>query len=300
MAQKTKVGNRALPCPRCGYDLRASPRVPAGVRCSECGTITPLAGPGALTASRVPWVHRHLRGRFRSFTLTVWLVVAKPWLLAREVEVHAHLRDGRLFRAICLGLATLGATACLMIAMGQWNADGSWWSTATRFPPLVPSAILQDHWYGAVPVAGAIFAAFWLCLDLYRTLICLGGGPGGRGEPRHVRRRLAGLSLYSAALLLLETVLLGPLWIIWAPLASLHAHRGQIAEFCVLTLATVAIGIYLWASLSLVLRTGRWRAFRAVLIGIYPVGACFLWITVVTAINWAVGFVVLGVRSITT
>jgi hypothetical protein len=241
-----------------------------------------------------------LRGRFRSFTLTVWLVVAKPWLLAREVEVPARLRDGRRFRVICLALANLGATVCLMIVTGQWNAEGSWWSTATRFPTLVPSAILQDHWYGAFPVAGAIFAAFWLCLGLYRAIICLGGGPEARGEPRYVRRRLASLSLYSAALLLLETVILGSLWIIWAPLTSPHARRGQIAEFWVLTLTTVAIGIYLWASLSLVLRTGRWRGFRAVLIGIYPVGACFLWIAVVTAINWAVGFVVLGVRSITT
>jgi hypothetical protein len=286
------------PCPHCGYDLRASPHTPAGIRCPECGAVTPLAGPGGLTASRIPWVHRRWRGRFRAFAQTLWLVLARPTLLAREVEIPARPRDARRFRLICCLLASVSATIAIMAAMAAWKSKGWWVPPPFRFPLLIPSYILQDHWYGALPLAVGIFAANWLCLDLFAWIITLGSGPGTPTVPHYLRRRLAGLSHYSAALLLVESVFMSLLWNFWVFLGE-EGKGDSTAVFFTLSLATLAAGIYLWASLPLVLRTGRWRALRALLLGFFPVVAYFLWLTIVTAINWTVGFLVLGIRSMT-
>ena len=297
----TQVGNRALPCPRCGYDLRGSPRVPTGVRCSECGTITPLAGPNALTTSRVPWVGRRARGRVRTFILTVWLVVAKPQLLAREVEVAARLRDGRRFRMICLGVATMVATVWLLIGRDQTDVYG-WLPPVIDFPDLLPAEILLDRWYGVVLLTSGTWVAFWLCLEFYRGIVCLGGVPG----PRYVRRRLSSLSQYSGGLFLVESFFVVPAWLLWLDRAHLRTvillMPANITErrnllVAVIVLSLLAASIHLWASLPLVLRTGRWRVLRAILMTIYPVAAFCLWIAIVTAINWAVGFVVLAVYT---
>jgi hypothetical protein len=287
-----------MPCPRCGYDLRASAVGAGGVRCPECGKITALAGDGGITASRVPWTQRRWRGRVRMFFATVGMVVFRPGMLAREVEVPARMRDARRFHTTCLVLAML--TGCAFIV----GAIAAWANTFARpvqdSLALAPAVVLLDQWFGVLPLALGTLVATWVCVTLYRRMVMLGGGSGWRGEPRFEARRLAALSYYTAALWVVEGMLVG--WMAMAALAWIDGARrpggnSRFSATMTLLAGTAAVAVYFWTSLGVVLRTGRWRGLRATLIGLYAAVAPALWLVVLLAFNWAVGYVVLGVAS---
>jgi len=46
-----------------------------------------------------------------------------------------------------------------------------------------------------------------------------------------------------------------------------------------------------------VVRTGRWRVRRGMLMVVYPVVAVSVWLAVFLAVNWGIGYVIVGVRS---
>ena len=60
---------RELPCPNCGYDLRATPRSNSKARCPECGTLS-----STCTSSQIPWLHRQHRGTTRAYLQTLHLL----------------------------------------------------------------------------------------------------------------------------------------------------------------------------------------------------------------------------------
>src|SRR5882672_4287500 len=62
-----KPPGEALPCLKCGYDLRAN----AGNRCSECGWEIDRE---LLKGGWFPWERRRYRGRFITYVKTVWQV----------------------------------------------------------------------------------------------------------------------------------------------------------------------------------------------------------------------------------
>src|SRR6266850_1191965 len=85
-----KPPGEALPCLKCGYDLRAN----AGNRCSECGWEIDRE---LLKGGWFPWERRRYRGRFITYVKTVWQVSVSSKKLA-DAAGRAHaLADGKAF-----------------------------------------------------------------------------------------------------------------------------------------------------------------------------------------------------------
>ena len=290
MSNSPHIGAAELPCPRCGYDLRATATTGGTRRCPECGTAhTKIAGEGGPTASKIPWLHRRRRGRIRSFFATMWMALITPWRLATQTATPARFRDARRFRLIILILSTLIATAYHEYAMNRLENTGWWSFPATLF---LPATSLTDRWFGAFPLIVGIYAANSACIWLYARIISTGT------RPRFMHRRLLALSYYSSSLLLIQTILACIAFYGLHLLLEKGWNRYPTATFAqTLVAAGIAVIFYLLAALSLVIRTGRLKLLRVLLLLAYPVAAFNLWNVIVTAITWAVGYVVLGVRS---
>ena len=71
----------------------------------------------------------------------------------------------------------------------------------------------------------------------------------------------------------------------------------MMATLLIAAVALAIIVVYALASFGLVLRTGRWRWVRVGLMAAYLVVGPVLWMVVLFAVNWGVGYVVLGVRA---
>jgi hypothetical protein len=215
------------------------------------------------------------------------------------LEFPAHERDARRFRLMCTLVAAGIMTGWLALAVALGNKNGWWPRELPVHLDLMPAVILLDTVWGLIPLALGLIAASWACLEVYRGILML----GPRGEARHARRRRAVLGHYGAALWMVESVPFGILFLLNQEIEKYvikHSVSSVWPVLAILVVGLVALGLHLWTSLGLVLRTGRWRAFRAVLMFIYPLVAYATWLVVLTAVNWAVGYLVLGVRSMTT
>lgn len=98
-----------LYCPGCGYDLRAI----ASDRCPECGLAIDRA---AIAASDIPWSHRQKIGRVNAFVRTLWMVMSKPKVLARQIASPVSYADAQKFRWIVVAIACLPLIAAAVVA----------------------------------------------------------------------------------------------------------------------------------------------------------------------------------------
>src|SRR5438132_6902806 len=96
-----------LPCPHCGYDLRAS----TADQCSECGHAIDRA---TLGVSGFPWSARH---NLRNYLTTVWLVTINSRRLRFETSKNQNLADARSFQRITTFIValTLAATCAVIV-----------------------------------------------------------------------------------------------------------------------------------------------------------------------------------------
>lgn len=102
----------AVPCARCGYDVRALTEP----RCPECGL---AFDPHAQPLADVPWFRREQIGAVRAYYRTVWLVLSRPRRLAEQVgrDVEVDARGAAAFRRVTIWLASLSiATATFLMA----------------------------------------------------------------------------------------------------------------------------------------------------------------------------------------
>jgi hypothetical protein len=102
------------PCPRCGYDLRAS----SSDRCPECGE--PIDRE-KLAESGFPWAHRKQIGTALAFAETVWLVSIDSRKLRGEADKPQSIEDGKSFYRIIsllMSLALLGVFGSMVMAEG--------------------------------------------------------------------------------------------------------------------------------------------------------------------------------------
>lgn len=96
-----------LPCPACGYDLRAA----VTLRCPECGS---EFTPDELGFSHLPWFRRHQIGLVRAYLDTALITSLKPRQLSRELARAIDDRAARAFMNLTsLPLAALVALLCV-------------------------------------------------------------------------------------------------------------------------------------------------------------------------------------------
>src|SRR5690348_10913574 len=91
---KTDINlDEPLPCPECGYDLRAT----HADLCNECGAAVDRS---TLRVSSIPWTHRRTIGRFRAYIKTVWLFTIGSKKLAFEITKAQDLDAAVRFRRL--------------------------------------------------------------------------------------------------------------------------------------------------------------------------------------------------------
>jgi hypothetical protein len=95
----------ALPCPGCGYDLRAM----STGRCPECGLEVDRE---ALKESGVPWAHRAKIGRVKAYIRTVWWMLSGAKRLSMEAAKPQAPADARAIRRVTFVLLTLFVIVC--------------------------------------------------------------------------------------------------------------------------------------------------------------------------------------------
>jgi len=99
-----------LPCPNCGYDLRAN----LAEKCSECGQTIDRA---TLGISNFPWVHRRHAGRIRTYWKTVWLITIDSRRLKFETWKNQNLDDARFFQRWTAFIVALTLSACCVAVL---------------------------------------------------------------------------------------------------------------------------------------------------------------------------------------
>src|SRR5207253_7269761 len=105
-----------LPCPHCGYDLRAN----VTEHCSECGQTIDRS---TLGITRFPWCARK---NIRSYFRTVWLITINSRRLRFETSKNQNLADARSFHRITsfiFALTLAASCAAIVVADPMVFAD---------------------------------------------------------------------------------------------------------------------------------------------------------------------------------
>lgn len=313
-----EVSAQPLPCPFCGYDLRATKRDERGIRCPECGkTIT-----ARLIASDIPWVQRRHLGHVRAWWRTTSSFIFHPAQFGAQ-EGHVAIRDAKSFHrvslllAILLGALLLGGT--FLVRGDQWN-EYLKNAFTSNFDPLgeamradttgkelrgsnsvvmaLSQLVLADCALVLIPITCTLGPAFSLSMMVYR----LWATTGHRHRPR--KRRAARLAYYASAILPVESLFLG----MAALLAMIgYDHESWFGGMWWLQVADgVASAILCLASL-LVLVVPAWLFMKAAMqegfarrllfVFFYPVVLVFTWTVCVSVVFAMVGYAAIAIWS---
>ncbi len=187
-----------LPCPHCGYDLRAS----LADHCSECGHAIDRA---TLGVTSFPWSARH---DIRNYLKTIWLITINSRRLKFETWKNQNLAHARSFQRITIFIAaiTLAATFAAIV-----TADPV--AFAISRPPPKPATWRDDlvvPWAAGATLR-AVIPTMLLLLAIHLTkihhrLFRL------KFAPAHLQDRASAIACYASAPL----AWLLPLAILWA------------------------------------------------------------------------------------
>lgn len=106
--QPQAIGDRALLCPHCEYDLRAATRD----QCPECGKAVDRS---TLTTINIPWAYRETIGPIRAYFQTLWMFTRFSTKLKGDGRKPQRWADGRRFRIISVILILVVAMGMLLI-----------------------------------------------------------------------------------------------------------------------------------------------------------------------------------------
>lgn len=283
MNAQPPIAARMVPCPVCGYDLRATARVAGEARCPECGTVS-----HELAASRIPWVQRRQRGRIKAYLQTLWMVLRRPGELAREVEGRLGRRDAARFELISRILATVVGAGLAGLAIAGDHPNP--WPLDDRVFWLTPLIALADSWWGLLPLAVGVYLALWMNLGIYRWVFCL-------RERGIMRRRMGRMVTYAAALLPLEAFLTGSMFLTVQLRATDHG-TDEIVGPVIAGLGLVAGVVFLWPTLAIIANGGQAKGLRgALMVAAYPVIAVAVFVGTLLPVVWAGGYTALAIRS---
>jgi len=175
-------------CPACLYDLRAT----TSGRCPECGTIV-----GTGPVSRLPWVHRTLRGGRQAYLATLWLLLLRPRYLADETRRPLARRHARRFAQESISLAAILATGALTVAvlargprLDRWFMPTLVWigGERSRGIPVGPVFILLDGLWSVLPLFLTTLVALHLSAWHFRRTLAIAARRRYPDSPWKARR----------------------------------------------------------------------------------------------------------------
>ena len=256
------AADREIPCPHCGYDLRAAT---AGA-CPECGA---AVDEGALRTAAIPWQNRGGRGAAGAFWQTLRLVALRPNRLAREAARPVDAAAARHFQVAACGIAAAAVVAAAWTWLYQYRVRtlGLGVSPSALYGPpttMTLAALLADLAV-FVTLAAAVFV--WLLL---------GSGVASyffrpRSLPAALQERAAAVSFYASAplcgLVVVSAGLLALQSLDALDLPGAINGRLVVRLLQLLTLASAAWTILAtWLTPAVLLRTGLGASWPRVLL----------------------------------
>jgi hypothetical protein len=155
-----QAGDRSLPCPACGYDLR---RLAPG-HCPECGRA--FTGDELCGVAHIPWQNRRQIGQWGAFNSTLWLALRHPQRLAQEISRDVDYGEARRFHLICCGLGWIALAPLLVLLLMDTRRvlmDGSSWFATTRAGAGTAAIPLVSRLLDVLVLAAALAGLFvWL------------------------------------------------------------------------------------------------------------------------------------------
>jgi hypothetical protein len=222
-------------CPGCGYNLRGI----ESDRCPECGKAFQRH---QLSASQIPWTHRHHIGRFRAFLQTVSTAAFHPQLLANSIQADLSRRDARWFVALCVLPLAAGLGMLLFWLKLKLNLVIS--GRGSSLPALVLYPFYLVLSQPVLLVATALLLARSLCLLPAQA---------ARFWPMSFARReqtISAAAYLAGALVCGSLVGLGATFLLWAMFIAAHGKLDeatlQVLRFLVATIIP-ATALLLWA-----------------------------------------------------
>ena len=296
---------RELPCPMCGYDLRATPAGAEGMRCPECGAVT-----RPVHASRIPWLHRKERGRVRAYFQTIWMVLRHPAKLATEAHLNLPRRDAVMFHRVSVLLGTVIGAGLLMAAFAM-RGDQVTYDLSAPAPahagslPIharldMPLFALTDNFWVALPLVTSLWLWLVFSTATYRRL--MDRGAGSRAQKNCVRQLL----LYASGLVPVEMLFLGLCGVTGALLYGMDEGerewlRGapeQTLRVARIVLPLVMAAVWLIPTIVIIAWTGRAKAFRVALMTVvHPLCVAAGAVVTGAVVFWVIGYAAIAIYS---
>jgi len=146
-------------CPACGYNLYGGP----GMNCPECGYS--LVGLRS-QATQVPWVHRGMRGRFRAYWQTVWMVTFRNRLFCEEYARPVSYRGAKTFQWVTVLHFYLPVLVVTLLIYATVPPD-------LEVPDFMQQMMAGGPFRLRAPLLERLYAATWPAVVLHVCMILL-------------------------------------------------------------------------------------------------------------------------------